>query len=106
MTRCTMPDKSSWIACAEEVGRMFRTLAVVNVVTFGLATAVLIPVESRADHVSIPVERLQIYSKLDPSGVTVSGISSGAFFAHQFHVAFSRACSTLNFRTGIAFCPS
>ena len=29
------------------------------------------------------------YSKLDPNGITVSGISSGAFFAHQFHVAYS-----------------
>jgi poly(3-hydroxybutyrate) depolymerase len=27
--------------------------------------------------------------KLDASAVTVSGISSGAFFAHQFHVAYS-----------------
>jgi hypothetical protein len=27
--------------------------------------------------------------QLEPSTVTVSGLSSGAFFAHQFHVAFS-----------------
>ncbi len=32
---------------------------------------------------------LATYRKLDASAVTVSGISSGAFFAHQFHVAFS-----------------
>jgi len=35
------------------------------------------------------VEPLAAYQKLDPSGVTVSGISSGAFFAHQFHIAYS-----------------
>jgi poly(3-hydroxybutyrate) depolymerase len=29
------------------------------------------------------------FPKLAASGVTVSGISSGAFFAHQFHVAYS-----------------
>lgn len=28
--------------------------------------------------------------RLDPGSVTVSGLSSGGFFAHQFHVAFSR----------------
>jgi hypothetical protein len=27
--------------------------------------------------------------RLDPASVTVSGLSSGGFFAHQFHVAFS-----------------
>lgn len=30
---------------------------------------------------------------LDPASVTVSGLSSGGFFAHQFHVAFSRTVS-------------
>jgi poly(3-hydroxybutyrate) depolymerase len=35
---------------------------------------------------SAPLAALQ---KLDASAVTVSGISSGAFFAHQFHVAYS-----------------
>lgn len=30
-----------------------------------------------------------VYSKLDPTQVTLSGISSGGFFAHQFHVAYS-----------------
>lgn len=28
--------------------------------------------------------------RLDPASVTVSGLSSGGFFAHQFHIAFSR----------------
>src|SRR5262249_60992994 len=37
----------------------------------------------------IPIEPLVTYQKLDLSTVTVSGISSGAFFAHQFHVAYS-----------------
>ena len=32
---------------------------------------------------------LSSYSKIDPSQVTVAGLSSGGFFAHQFHVAYS-----------------
>jgi poly(3-hydroxybutyrate) depolymerase len=36
-----------------------------------------------------PVAPLAALQKLDASAVTVSGISSGAFFAHQFHVAYS-----------------
>src|SRR4051794_41269407 len=68
---------------------MLRPLSIMSIVTFGLVTAVLAPVESRADHARIPIETLQVYNKLDPGGVTVSGISSGAFFAHQFHVAYS-----------------
>jgi hypothetical protein len=42
-----------------------------------------------ADHESISVDPLARYKKLDPHSVTVSGISSGEFFAHQFHVAYS-----------------
>ena len=34
--------------------------------------------------------RLQAVAGLGQDAVTVSGLSSGAFFAHQFHVAFSR----------------
>jgi poly(3-hydroxybutyrate) depolymerase len=33
---------------------------------------------------------LQSDLRLDPASATVSGLSSGGFFAHQFHVAFSR----------------
>ena len=33
--------------------------------------------------------RLQRLASLDPSAVTVSGLSSGAFFAHQMHIAHS-----------------
>jgi hypothetical protein len=49
----------------------------------------MFPGASIADHQKISVVPLAAYKKLDPSGVTVSGISSGAFFAHQFHVAYS-----------------
>ena len=45
--------------------------------------------EGVADHQNVSVEPLAAYKKLEPSSVTVSGISSGAFFAHQFHVAYS-----------------
>lgn len=34
-------------------------------------------------------EPLPVYEKLDPDNITVSGLSSGGFFAQQFHVAFS-----------------
>ena len=53
-----------------------------------LACAIF-PDVSAAEHQNVSVEPLAAYKKLDPSGVTVSGISSGAFFAHQFHVAYS-----------------
>jgi hypothetical protein len=50
----------------------------------------------RAHHDTVPAEppsataqKLQSLPNLDRSGITVSGLSSGAFFAHQFHVAFS-----------------
>jgi len=36
-----------------------------------------------------PSTPLAAFRKLDASAITVSGISSGAFFAHQFHVAYS-----------------
>ena len=51
--------------------------------------AALFPDEGVADHQNVSVEPLAAYKKLEPSSVTVSGISSGAFFAHQFHVAYS-----------------
>ena len=68
------------------VARSLFRIAVVVLVWLAL---VLVVPESRADHAIIPVAPLQIYHKLDSNSVTVSGISSGAFFAHQFHVAYS-----------------
>ena len=47
------------------------------------------PTAGPAEHRTIAIEPLGAYSNLDPNGITVSGISSGAFFAHQFHVACS-----------------
>src|SRR4051794_18564381 len=57
--------------------------------SLGSLLLALIPAASLAEHATIPVAPLTTYGKLDPAGVTVSGISSGAFFAHQFHVAYS-----------------
>jgi poly(3-hydroxybutyrate) depolymerase len=37
----------------------------------------------------VPIGQLAAFQKLEPTGITVSGISSGAFFAHQVHVAYS-----------------
>ena len=61
-----------------------RAAAICAVLAYGS-----FPAASIADHQTIPIAPLAAYKTLDPSGVTVSGISSGAFFAHQFHVAFS-----------------
>ena len=51
----------------------------------------------RAHHDAVPVEPpsstaqpLQALPNLDRTAIAVSGLSSGAFFAHQFHIAFSK----------------
>jgi len=50
-----------------------------------------------ADHDRIPdppphstSQKLQPVPKLDRTAITVSGLSSGGFFAHQFHVGYSK----------------
>ena len=57
--------------------------------SLGSLLLALMQAASLAEHATIPVAPLATYGKLDRAGVTVSGISSGAFFAHQFHVAYS-----------------
>ncbi len=63
---------------------------------FGFAVAILLPAEGHANHDSLPdpppqstSQKLPTLPRLDRTAVTVSGLSSGGFFAHQFHVAFS-----------------
>jgi hypothetical protein len=69
---------------------MFRRSARVGkVAALGLLSAALVSKGTLADHGRIPVQPLQAYNNLDRSSITVSGLSSGAFFAHQFHVAYS-----------------
>jgi hypothetical protein len=34
--------------------------------------------------------RLATVANIDRTGITVSGLSSGGFFAHQFHIAYSK----------------
>jgi hypothetical protein len=65
--------------------------------SFGLVTALLFPVAAAADHDRIPdpaprssQQRLASFPNLDRNAITVSGLSSGGFFAHQFHVAYSK----------------
>ena len=66
------------------------------VASLGLAAALLWPGTGSAGHDRVPDpprpthEKLQTYRTLDRSAVTVSGLSSGGFFAHQFHVAYSK----------------
>jgi poly(3-hydroxybutyrate) depolymerase len=61
-----------------------------------VATLLLWPAAGSADHDRIPdpaprstAARLPSGLRLDRGAVTVSGLSSGGFFAHQFHVAHS-----------------
>ncbi len=61
-----------------------------------LLAALLWPAAGSADHDRIPdpaprstTARLPAGLGLDRGGVTVSGLSSGGFFAHQFHLAHS-----------------
>jgi len=56
------------------------------------------PVTAHHDNIPDPPplkvsQSLPIDLSLEPASVTVSGLSSGGFFAHQFHVAFSRTVS-------------
>jgi poly(3-hydroxybutyrate) depolymerase len=56
-----------------------------------------LPAPGLADHdaISDPAprqthEKLKPLPKLDKEAITVSGLSSGGFFAHQFHIAYSK----------------
>jgi hypothetical protein len=62
----------------------------------GLVAAMLLPASGQANHDRVPdppprfiSQILPAFPNLDRTAVTVSGLSSGGFFAHQFHVAFS-----------------
>jgi hypothetical protein len=61
-----------------------------------LVAALFAPASAVADHDRVPdppprstQAKLPPYQGLDRSAVTVSGLSSGGFFAHQFHIAYS-----------------
>jgi poly(3-hydroxybutyrate) depolymerase len=62
-----------------------------------LVLALLWPAQAAADHDTIPdppprttQTKLSTLAQLDRHAITVSGLSSGGFFAHQFHVAYSK----------------
>jgi hypothetical protein len=55
----------------------------------GLARAQLTMTTSLIRRLSVS-ERLPTDLSLNPNSVTVSGLSSGGFFAHQFHIAFQK----------------
>lgn len=78
----------------KRAGRPLRTRALL--VAAAVAALSLWPGAGSADHDRIPdpaprstVARLPAGLGLDRGAITVSGLSSGGFFAHQFHVAFS-----------------
>jgi Esterase PHB depolymerase len=61
-----------------------------------LAASVVGTSLANANHDEVPypppqttANKLQPLSNLDRAGITVSGLSSGGFFAHQFHIAYS-----------------
>jgi hypothetical protein len=70
-----------------------------GVCTIGLGLALLCPGLALADHDAIPdpapaTSDAELPGDLDfEPGVAVSGLSSGGFFAHQFHVAYSELVS-------------
>lgn len=63
----------------------------------GLIGTLLWSAISRAEYTPLPDppprttgQKLQPIPNLDRSAITVSGLSSGGFFAHQFHIAYSK----------------
>src|SRR4051812_37688829 len=66
-----------------------RRYSVEAITAVALLIGAIAPTSGSAEHLLVPVKPLARFVKLDRSEVTVSGISSGAFFAHQFHVAYS-----------------
>src|SRR3954454_25087224 len=80
--------------CRQRQGMAFRHASTLALTC--LIGTLLWPPTSRADHDHVPdppprtiSQKLQAIPKLDRTAVTVSGLSSGGFFAHQFHIAFS-----------------
>ncbi len=78
-------------------GRMARRLLATLPLLGLAATLLLSPRIGLADHDTIPDpaprsthNKLSAYSTLDRNAITVSGLSSGGFFAHQFHIAYSK----------------
>ena len=74
-----------------------RRALVHTLASLGLVTALAMPTIGVADHDRVPDpaplqthNKLQSYAMLDKEAITVSGLSSGGFFAHQFHVAYSK----------------
>lgn len=66
------------------------------IASLSLAALLALPPPALASHDAIPdpaprqtKERLKGLPRLDTEAITVSGLSAGGFFAHQFHVAFS-----------------
>ena len=77
-------------------GRMRGEMRWISLLQASLAFLLLGSAASLAHHDDIPdpppesaSELLPADLQIDPTSVTVSGLSSGGFFAHQFHVAFS-----------------
>lgn len=70
----------------------WRLLGITALISYGSSLSDITIAEWRLPSLMASTQAagpLQVYHKLDPNSVTVSGLSSGGFFAQQFHVAFS-----------------
>lgn len=85
---------TTWERLAEGKGTM-RTRTAYILLLLALAAD---PVAARHDDIPDPPASfvsagLPTGLRLDPKSVTVSGLSAGGFFAHQFHIAYSELVS-------------
>src|SRR5215207_10617338 len=79
--------------------------------TVGLSALGLFSSAARSHHDDVPdpppqssSNHLAALPNLVPTAITVSGISSGGFFAHQFHVAYSKLVNGAGIIAGGALC--
>jgi len=92
----------TWPSVIREVHPMHQQLRsfyrhLLQGLTVGLSTLGLFSSAARSHHDDVPdpppqssSNHLAALPNLVPTAITVSGISSGGFFAHQFHVAYSK----------------
>ena len=68
---------------------LWKTCLILCIATVAWATsAQAVPEQQALD--ALKAVRQKLALNLDPNEISVSGISSGGFMAHQFHVAHSR----------------
>src|SRR5829696_611936 len=106
----------TWPSVIREVHPMHQQLRsfyrhLLQGLTVGLSTLGLFSSAARSHHDDVPdpppqssSNHLAALPNLAPTAITVSGISSGGFFAHQFHVAYSKLVNGAGIIAGGALC--